>query len=276
MNDAIAEHRALFHVDGETIVPTELSRGPWYPGTLHGGPPSALLAWALERHDPGPASFVARLTVDLLRPVPLVPLRLEVRTSRPGRKVQWLDGALVADGVEVARATALRLRPADGEVDAHEPAAAEAPPLPEALEPMVFGTGGEVGYWSANDLRPVGGAFGVPGPGAAWLRLLCPVVAGEEPTPLQRVAAAADFGSGVGHPVGMDVGGAINPDLVVTVHRDLVGEWVGLDSRGWAHDRGVGMVESLVHDRSGTVGRAVQTLLLRPFTQPPVWTSAEP
>ncbi|MCZ7535260.1 MAG: thioesterase family protein [Acidimicrobiia bacterium] len=120
MNEAIAEHGALFHADGATIVPTELSRGPWYPGTLHGGPPSALLAWVLERHDPGPASFVARLTVELLRPVPMAPLRIEARTIRPGRKVQWLEAAVLADGVEVARATALRLRPTDAEVDAHE------------------------------------------------------------------------------------------------------------------------------------------------------------
>ena len=276
MNEAIAEHGALFRVDGETIVPTELSRGPWYPGTLHGGPPAALLAWALERHDPGPASFVARLTVDLLRPVPLAPLQLEVRTSRPGQKVQWLEGALLADGVEVARASALRLRPAEGEVEAHEDDSVKVPPPPETVAPIAFGLGRDVGYWTANDLRPIGGAFGVPGPGAAWFRLLCPVVAGEETTPLQRVAAAADFGSGVGHPVSTESGGAINPDVTVTVHRDLMGEWVWLDSRGWAHDGGVGMVESIVCDRSGAVGRAVQTLLLRPFTGPPVWTTAEP
>jgi len=275
VNEAIAEHGALFYVDGETIVPTVLSRGPWYPGTLHGGPPCALLAWALERHDPGPASFVARLTVDLLRPVPLAPMQLEVRTSRPGRKVQWLEGALLAEGVEVARATALRLRPADGEVDVHVADVVAVPPLPETLEPYIFELVRDVGYWTANDLRPVEGSFAVPGPGSAWLRLLCPVVAGEELTPLQRVAAAADFGSGVGHPVATAGGGAINPDVTITVHRDLVGEWVGLESRGWAHDDGVGMVESLICDRSGTLGRAVQTLLLRPFTQPLVWTTAE-
>lgn len=274
VTDLITEHGALFHVDGERIVPTELSRGPWYPGTLHGGPPSALLAWALERYDPGPASFVARLTVELLRPVPLAPLQVETRTLRPGRKVQWLEGALLADGVEVARATALRLRPAGGSVDPHDAEAhpelaavdgSAFPPPPDEIPPIVFGVGRDVGFWTANELRPVGGSFGVAGPGASWFRLLCPVVGGEETTPLQRVAAAADFGSGVGHPVSTETGGGINPDLTVTVHRDLVGDWVGLVSRGWAHDHGVGMVDSLVCDESGPVGRAVQTLLLRPF-----------
>ena len=266
MSEAIEEHGALFHVDGETIVPTELSRGPWYPGTLHGGPPSALLAWALERHDPGPASFVARLTVELLRPVPMAPLRVEVRTLRPGRKVQWLEAALLADGTEVARATALRLRPAEGEVESHVDESVQVPPPPETLSQISLGEGREVGFWTANDLMPVGDTFGVAGPGVAWFRAACPVVAGEDVSPLQRVAAAADFGSGVGHPVSMASGGAINPDITVTVHRDLLGEWVGLESRGWAHDAGVGMVESLVCDRTGAVGRAVQTLLLRPFT----------
>ena len=266
MSDSVVEHGALFFLDGETIVPTELSRGPWYPGTLHGGPPSALLAWALERHDPGPASFVARLTVELLRPVPLAPLQLEVRTLRPGRKVQWLEAVLISDGVEVARATALRLRPAEGEVESHVDESVQVPPPPETLESISLGRVMEVGFWTANDLRPVGGTFGVAGPGQAWFRLLCPVVDGEEVSSLQRVAAAADFGSGVGHPVSTESGGAINPDLTVTVHRELVGEWVGLESRGWAHEGGVGMVESLVCDRAGAVGRAVQTLLLNPFT----------
>ncbi len=69
---------------------------------------AGLLARALERTDPGDARFVTRLTIELLRPVPLTPLTMRTRTIRPGRKVQWLEGSLLADDVEVARATALR------------------------------------------------------------------------------------------------------------------------------------------------------------------------
>ena len=66
---------------------------------MHGGAPSALFATVCETHDPGPAAFVARVTVELMRPVPLAPLELRVRTIRPGRKVQWIEAMLLADAL---------------------------------------------------------------------------------------------------------------------------------------------------------------------------------
>ena len=71
--------------------------------------------------------------------------------------------------------------------------------------------------------------FLVPGPGSAWLRLNVPIVAGEDPTPAQRVAAAADFASGVGNPLDVTEAAAINADLTVAMHRHLKGDWVGLE-----------------------------------------------
>ena len=112
--------RAVFEADGDRMVPTELARGPWSPDAQHGGPPAALLARALEQADPGDAHFVSRLTIELLRPVPLVPLEVRTRTLRPGRKVQWVEGSLLAGDVEVARA--------DGAAPAHRPDARSARP----------------------------------------------------------------------------------------------------------------------------------------------------
>ena len=85
-DDLIARTGRLFERDGSRYVPTQLARGPWNPNALHGGAPSALFATVCEPHDPGPAAFVARLTVELLRPVPLAPLELRVRTIRPGQE----------------------------------------------------------------------------------------------------------------------------------------------------------------------------------------------
>jgi acyl-Coa thioesterase superfamily protein/acyl-CoA thioesterase superfamily protein len=257
---------ALFRIDGEELVATELARGPWDPNALHGGPTAALLARALERHDPGPATFVARLTVELLRPVPIAPLRVVARTARPGRNVQTLDGVVLAGDVEVARASALRLRTTELVLPDTNPVAAMPPPRADA--PPVFPDLGVVGYWTANDLQFVEGNWAEPGPGSAWTRLRTAVVEGEEPSPLQRVAAAADFGSGIGNPVRATDVGAINPDLTIHVHRDLRGEWVGLQSRAWAHPAGVGMAETLLFDGDGTVGRAVQSLLVQPHRRP--------
>jgi len=97
---------ALFEAD--RFLPTELTRGPWSPDAQHGGPPAALLALCVERHAGGAGTQVVRMTVELLRPVPLAPLAVTVRTLRPGKKVQLVDATLRAGDVEVARATALR------------------------------------------------------------------------------------------------------------------------------------------------------------------------
>ena len=68
---------AVFHRDGGRFVPTELARGPWDPNAQHGGPCAALLAGLVEQHEVGPPAHVARMTIDLLRPVPMEPIELD-------------------------------------------------------------------------------------------------------------------------------------------------------------------------------------------------------
>ncbi len=256
----------MFERDGSRYVPTQLARGPWNPKALHGGAPSALFATVCEMHDPGPAAFVARLTVELMRPVPMAPLELRVRTIRPGRKVQWVEAMLLDDREhEVARATVLRIRSDDVDTSGCVHPDVDAPPAPDAMTPENFPFGeGAVGFWSVHDVRLVRGSWMEPGPGVAWFRLKCPVIAGEPISPVARVAAAADFGSGVANPVRTTRANAINPELTVHVHRHPVGEWVCLESGAWAQPHGVGMAETRLHDERGVIGRGVQSLLVEP------------
>jgi len=218
---------------------------------------------ACEEHDPGPASFVARLTVELMRPVSLAPLELRVRTIRPGKKVQWLQASLRdARDREVAHATALRIRRDDIDTTGSVHPPVVAPPSPDSGAPD-FPFGGEaIGYWTANQVRLVRGAWTEPGPGTAWIRLRCAVVAGLPTSPIARVAAAADFGSGVGNPVRLTNANAINPELSIHVHRHPVDEWICLESGAWAQPHGVGMAETRLHDQHGVLGTAVQSLLV--------------
>jgi Thioesterase-like superfamily len=261
-NEAVVSG-ALFELDGATAIPSELPRGPWDPRAMHGGPPSALLARAVEQCDPGPADFLARLTVELLRPVPLVPLTISARTLRPGKMVHWVEASLHAADVEVARAVGLRLRTVAGSIVAApllDPFSGPERGTVVDLDPqMVRG----VGFWNANEIRMVTGVFGGAGPGGAWIRLTVPLVAGEVPSSAQRVAAAADFASGVGNPLDMTVGGAINADLTVAMHRPLHGEWVGIDARAWADAQGTGLAEAVLHDTDGPIGRSLHSLLVR-------------
>jgi hypothetical protein len=263
MSDGLDVAGALFEIDGDTAVPGELTRGPWDPGAMHGGPPAALLARAVEQCDPGPAGFLSRLTVELLRPIPLRPLTVSARTLRPGKMVQWIEAILHDGDIEVARAVGLRLRTVeDSLVSVPPPDAFPGPDLGTHLDldpNMLRG----VGFWNANEIRMVSGTFGGAGPGGAWIELTVPLVAGEETTAPQRVLAAADFASGIGNPLDMTVAGAINADLTVAMHRPLTGSWVGVDARAWAQAQGTGMAEAVIHDTDGPVGRSVQSLLIR-------------
>jgi hypothetical protein len=270
--DPISQFGALFERDGARYVPTQLARGPWSPKALHGGAPSALFATVCESHDPGPAAFVARVTVELMRPVPLAPLELRVRTMRPGKRVQWIEAVLLAEREhEVAHATVLRIRSEDVDTSGSVHPQVDAPPGPDAALVQKFPFGeGAFGFWNVHDVRLVRGTWTEPGPATAWFRLQCPVIAGEPISPIARVAAAADFGSGVSNPVRMTRAAAINPELTVHVHRHPIGDWVCLDAGAWAQPHGVGMAEARLHDGSGVIGRSVQSLLVEPATRLPM------
>jgi len=261
---ALDDAAAVWELDGGFAVPSGFARGPWSADAQHGGAPSALLAGLLERFAPGPADFAVRLGIDLMRPVPLRPLRVERVVVRPGKKVQIVQGSLFDGDVEVVRATALRIRTVDepyGDVVPSDLVDPLPPPGEVMAFPFVFE--GATGFWNAVEVRsPVGVGELALGRGAAWFRLRMPVIAGEEPSPLQRVAAVADFANGVTL-AGVGNGYTfINPDLTIVVHRLPVGEWIALDASSFPEDAGIGVAESELHDERGRFGRALQTIIL--------------
>jgi hypothetical protein len=262
MNDS------LFVRDGDAYLPTETARGPWSPDALHGGPVAGLLSRGVEAHDGGEAMTVARLTVELLRPVPVAPLTLSTTTLRPGRKVQLVGASLHADGAEVARAVALRIRVAEVDLPADLRQADEpVPPFPTEPSDATAEAASSI-PWRAFapdgiELRnPRGAGLGTLGPKTVWFRLRQSLVDAETPSALVRVACASDFGNGVSAALPWEGWVFINPDLTIYLHRPLVGEWVALEAKTNLEPIGVGMAESRLYDRSGPIGRAVQSLLV--------------
>jgi hypothetical protein len=251
---------ALFALDGDGFLPTELSQGPWDPNALHGGAPAALMARAIESVDPGAGMFVTRMTVEFLRPVPRAHLVVSTTLVRPGKKVQLVDASIEAGGVEVARATALRIRQAPMELPDYPRPEEETPAFPD--EVIDISGGIRSGMGSAMEIRTVRGHFATPGPAAAWMRLRYPVVEGEQPSPLMRVMGAADFGNGLSGVLDYFKYIYINPDLTVYLHRHPVGEWVCLDAATEASPNGVGVAESRLWDCDGPIGRSLQALLI--------------
>jgi len=174
---------------------------------------------------------------------------------------------------DVAWARALRVRRlADNSAAAVELAAVAAPG-PEMSPPLGPDHGRrsqtpDRGYRAFHshgaELRYLSGDFGRRGPSTVWVRLAVPVVPGEEPSPLQRVAAASDFGNGVSSVLDYERFIFINPDLSVHLDRPAVGEWVCLDARTTLGTAGIGMAQSAIWDVNGPIGRSIQSLLIEP------------
>lgn len=255
-------------VDGrdDAFVATEWAAGPWDPAATHGGAPAALLARAIECHDPGPADTLFRLTVELLRPVPVgEQLTVAVETLRPGKQVALVGAGLSAGAVEVARAVGLRMRTTMIAVPAAGTGSDETldvAPLDAAPVDMDFHHDDRRWFGRAMELRSIRGRFEEDGPATVWFRIGVPILADEIPTPFMRVAAAADFANGISRFLEWGRYLFINPDLTVALHRPPEGDWVALDTQSWAQPGGSGQSEAAIYDERGRIGRSVQTLLV--------------
>jgi hypothetical protein len=250
----------VFRREGEAFVPTGHARGPWDPGQLHGGAPGALIAEAVQEE----GYLVARLTLDFLGPVPLAPLTVSARTTKPGRSLQMAEAELSVDGQAVVRAHAVRLR--RGHVELPElPAAGPPPAAPRTgrLDPFPIQDGHDEGFHlTGMEIRFVGGTdFGL-GPAHAWFRLARPLIDDEPASPLARAVAAADFGNGVSRVVDFDRYLFVNTDLTVHLHREPEGEWVLLDARTLLEPHGAGLARSILSDERGQLGLAAQSLFV--------------
>lgn len=254
-----------FYVSGDdgSFVATELTRGPWDPGSQHAGPPSALLGREIEGMEGSDDFQVGRIVFEILRPVPIGPVTVETRVLRPGRKVRMVEATLSSEAGELMRATAWQLRRTELELPPEALAAEEPPQGPEeGWVPEFFPTGEEAGYHTGMELKAVAGAFLELGPATMWLRMRQPLVAGEEPTPLQRALIAADVGNGISAVLDYHSYVFINVDLTVHFERMPVGEWVCVDAVTRPQPTGIGTAESVLSDERGRIGRAAQSLLI--------------
>jgi len=250
----------LFVPIGDDVEPTRFARGPWDPSLLHGGAVAALVAERLQ--DALGATYQpSRLTVDLVRPVPLSRLGVDVEVVRAGARL-GAARATVRDGERVVvAATLLGIRPAP---------IADPPPNP-VRRPSV-GPSAAVDRWelgTETDAFLGGGmTFRFVDAGSdgdvVWLRLVRPVLAGRSPSPLARVAAASDVPSVVASFDGIRYPGVgfVNADIDVHLHRPPLGDWVWMTARARWEASGIGTVRAAVGDEEGAVGTAVQSLLL--------------
>ena len=120
------------------------------------------------------------------------------------------------------------------------------------------------GATHAMEIRFVEGRFREPGAATAWFRLRAPLIHGEPTRPLDRVAAAGDFGNGIASVLDWGAHVFINPDLTLYLEREPVDEWVALQSEMRVLSGSAAVAESVLWDRRGRIGRALQSLVVGP------------
>ena len=249
-----------------TVRASVLTRGPWDPQHQHAGPPIAMVCRAIEsvaqEHGLG---HIGRLTANLLRPLPIAELEIEVVTDYSGRNAAHYSARLWGEGKELARFTALAQRENEltlpDALDGHPLPQAPRPPDASTIQRMPFGRS-TTGYADLVENRIASGSF-FRGRCAAWFRLRRPLVDDETPSGYQRVAVAADSGNGISAVLDFARYSFVNSDLTINLLRRPLGEWVCIDARTLLAPNGCGLAESQIFDQAGLIGRATQSLAVR-------------
>jgi hypothetical protein len=209
---------------------------------------------------------IARMTVDMHRPVPLGRLEVQAEVVREGKRLQIVQARIVGpSGTEVARATALRFRLAEGpDVPSDPRRPVVAPPPWGELRPPMPPPEGLNGFVGALQTRDAGGED----PAVNWYRATKAVIAGEEPSPTVRLAWASDFTANSGNYLDHSRWSAINADLTITLGRAPTGEWTGVSTRAWYASDGIGHARADLFDRDGLVGTCTASLLVDEVAAP--------
>ena len=245
--------------------------GPWSAGLQHAGPPSALLTRLVRRLGGLPErALPARLTFDILAPVPVADLVLTAATVRPGRRVALAQASLAAAAdpsraVMTLQAWLVRQVPETEPIPDLPPTPADpAPPRPDLWRPMPRPAGWHAGYLDAVDWHWVAGSFEEPGPATVWTRLRTALVAGEDPDPVERLVAVADSASGISAVASPARLLFVNTDLTLHLTRAPVGTEIWMRAETTLDPSGVGRTTGILGDHLGATTRSAQCLFVEP------------
>lgn len=211
--------------------------------------------YQVERCHSDPLFQVSRVTVDMFRLAPMAPVTVTTGVVRDGNRIRVVDATAVAEGMEIARASVVMLRRTtrpDGVL--WSPPPWDAPP-PETL-PALYLDVDRIPIWEQRPFISHGSATGSAGPAPrrAWLRDVVDFVRGQRPSPLVRAAMVSDYANPFAN-AGDHGLNYINADASLYLHRDPVGDWIGVEAV--AHDaaEGIAVGECALYDLEGRFGR---------------------
>lgn len=262
---------ALYERDDDAFVGTEATRGRWHDNGQAGGAVLALLGHVLEDVATLTPMSLSRLTVDIVRPVPVGErLHVGAEVLREGKKIQLVDLTVAAGDTITTRARALRIRDLDvsslpgmPRSTSDENPSTSIPP-PQGLSGVEEHPGAAAFLQLGAELRrttePIDGIH------AVWCRLRVPVVAGEAVRPTSLAALPLDLVNLIGVDLDPTRATSINPDVTGHMTRGPAGEWVALTGgTHYAHTTGHGVSIATMSDEAGAFGVTSTSQILDPL-----------
>ena len=253
---------ALFLPIEGGVEPTELTRGPWSHGVMHGGPICGLLAWAIEKRLD--RDDLAWLTVEILSGVPVENLMTSAEVVKNGKQTAVAEASISHEGKMLARATSQWLVQPQQLVVNEE----EVPEIP--LERADPGSHPDMEYprpgfnADAVELRILSGSTEEPGPGRIWARLDHLLVAGESPSMFQQIATLSDLGAAVGWEHSDDDQPFINTDVTLQLLRPPQSEWILFESEAQRVSNNLACCRTTLMDPKGPLGWVLQSQMVAP------------
>lgn len=255
--------------DAHVYIGLDPTRGPWSVDHCHAGPPAGAIARSVEivagsNREGG--KLLTRLTLDLIRPIPMAGFRVDVEMRREGRKVATAAAVLSdLNGKPCVTGTALLVAPAETPgVPTAEVAplkVADASPGPFPLQKPVHHLNA---FGSFVDVLYPAGETPDPGPTKMWMKVKG-LVEGEAPSSFQRLCPLADCGNATARNAEPQAVGFVNPDLTIVAHRQTSADWLLSDGVSHWHENGIGLAEARISDEDGPVATALQSVILTPM-----------
>lgn len=243
-----------------SYVPTRHTSGAWSQTEQHISPLNGLVVHALERAVGQDGKVVARLSLDILGPVAIEELTVDVEVLRPGRTVELVEATVTSRGRRVLRCAAWRL----AQYDTAHVAGGEAAPLPAPAQ---------VPSWDMTSVWPGGYIAGLqtrrspdaaPGRSTTWVSSPLALVHDEPVSALAGFVSLVDTANGTAVREAPQEWMFPNVDLTIHLHRQPRPGPVGLDTTVVFGPGGQGVTSTVLHDVDGPVGTAAQALTVRP------------
>lgn len=257
------ENEAFFRFDDGWFIGNDASRGPWAADACHAGAVTGVIARALEKVVP--EKQLTRLTVSFGRPVPIAGFRVDTKIERNGRSVTTTSATLRdQDNRVCASASSLHI------------VAHSYPDLPSATIPPLSFAEARSGHFPItnplHDLPFFGNNIEIayppeetsePGPTTLWMRAL-PILESEKPSPFQTLCPIADCGNGISRNADSARATFVNADLTIVAYRLPESDWLASQAISFWQPSGIGVAQATLFDKAGSLGTALQTLIIKP------------